>query len=886
MLKMLKTLRRRLSAIVGRRRFEDEMADEMRFHLDAFVDDLVASGVAPEDAARRARLEFGNVDNARADCRQARGLRALDQLAQDVRYAGRVLRRSPGFTATAVATLGICLGANLTIFALVDAVLVRPLPFPDSSRLVSIYNTYPGAQVFNDGCSVANYYERRGRLDAFRGISIYREGTATIGEPGATEIEPVMQVSPDFFTTLGTAPALGRAFDEGETSYGTDGVAVLTDAFWKQRFNARPDIIGQSIRFNGARRTVVGVLPESYRFLSSKARVYVPLASNAGERSRAERHAGSSDMIARLAPGTTLEAGQAQIDARNAALRGDDPFAAMMDSVGFRSVAVPLRADHVASARPALLLMQGGALALLLIAAANLVNLLLIRASSRARELAVRRALGAGWRHVIGEIAAETGLLAVMGGALGLLAGALGIRLLGWFGASTLPLGAGAALDARLAAAAMTASFALAALMAVPVAWYYFRTHAMPALQSEARGNTVSRGARRMRHAFLAAQIAIALILVSGAGLLALSLDRAMAVSPGFEAADTLTARVSLRAPDIRRLQDFTQLAARIVERAAALPGVTAAGAATNIPLSGQHNKSAAVPAGLAPGQTPRGVYSYGVTGDYFRALGVPLVEGRYLTTADSTAASRVAVVDEPFARRHWPGSSAVGQRIFQGTHEGAPETAFVIVGVVGAAKQADVTEDGLGGAVFFPLVHQFDSQVFLVARAAIPAASLAPALREAAREVSLDVPMSDVMTMEERVEASLAGRRSPAAAALAFAAIAMLLAAIGTYGVLSYAVAQRRREIGVRMALGARPAQVRAQFLMMALRIVAVGGAIGLAGAWLAGQAMATMLYDVPAGHLPTLGAAALVLLAVALPASVWPAHRASRVPPIEVMR
>lgn len=395
---MLTSLRRRLTAIVRRRRFEEEMAGEMQFHIDAFVDDLVRAGMAPEEARRRARLEFGSVDNAREDCRQSRGLRALDQLDQDIRYAGRVLRRSPGFTATAVATLGICLGANLTIFALVDAVLVRPLPFPDSGRLVGIYNTYPGAQVFNDGCSVANYYERRGRLEAFSGIAIYREGSATIGESGATEIEPIVEVSPDFFATLGTSPALGRAFEERETSYGGNGVAILTDAFWKERFNARPDIIGQTLRFNGARRTVVGVLPESYRFLSSKARVYVPLASNAGERSAAERHSGTADMIAKLAPGVTLDAAQAAIDARNAALRADDPFAAMMDGVGFRSVAVPLRADHVASARPVLLLMQGGALALLLIAAANLVNLLLIRASGRARELAVRRALGAARR--------------------------------------------------------------------------------------------------------------------------------------------------------------------------------------------------------------------------------------------------------------------------------------------------------------------------------------------------------------------------------------------------------------------------------------------------------------------------------------------------------
>jgi predicted permease len=590
-------------------------------------------------------------------------------------------------------------------------------------------------------------------------------------------------------------------------------------------------------------------------------------------------------MIARLAPGATLEAAQAQVDARNAALAAADPFAAMMRDVGFRSVVVPLHADHVAAARAPLVLMQAGGLALLLIAAANLVNLLLIRASGRARELAVRRALGAGRRHVIGEIVVETTMLAVAGGMLGLGVGAGGVGLLGWLGTSRLPLGAGVALDARVAAVALAASVVLGLVMALPIAWYYLRTHTLPALQSESRGSTVSRGAGRMRHAFLVAQIATAFVLVSGAGLLALSLDRAMAVSPGFRAPGVISARVSLWSPGFQRKSQFTQLAAEMSARLEQHPGVTAAGVATNVPLSGRHNRSAARPAGLAPDTALRGIYSYGVSGRYFEALGIPLREGRFLTSADSASPLRVAVVDEDFARRYWPGESAIGQRVFQGSEEDTSERAFTIVGVVGASTQASVTEDDRVGAVFYPLGHQFDSQVFVVARSALPAATLAPALRQVVRGLNQDLPVSEVMTMEERVEASMVGRRSPAAVAVAFAAIAALLAAIGTYGVLSYSVAQRRREIGVRIALGARPAQVRAQFLRIALGALALGGAIGLAGALAAGKSMQALLYGVPAVHLPTLAGAALVLAIVALPACLLPARRAARVSPMEAL-
>ncbi|HUF46269.1 MAG TPA: ABC transporter permease, partial [Vicinamibacterales bacterium] len=401
---MVARIRSRLRALMRRRRFEDDMAEELRLHIEHYAGDLVRAGVPPDVAMRRARLEFGSVDNVKDDCRESRGLRLFDALQRDTRHAIRLMRRSPGFTVTALATLALCLGATLTIFAVVDAVLLRPLPFPDPDRVMSVYNTYPRAGVPNDGCSLTNYYERRGKIAAFAGVAAYRDGTAVIGETGATEHVETTRVSPDYFATLGVLPAMGRAFTEAETVYRGNRVAIVTDGFWRQQLAGDPGALGSTIRVNGLPTTVVGILPAEFRFLSSKARVFLPLASSLEERSPRQRHAGNSDMIARLKPKVSVAQAQAEIDAHNAALEGDNPGAKAMADAGFRSIVVPLHADHVTAVRPVLLLVQAGALFLLLIGIVNLVNLFLIRASARGKEQALRQAIGAGRRHIIAQV--------------------------------------------------------------------------------------------------------------------------------------------------------------------------------------------------------------------------------------------------------------------------------------------------------------------------------------------------------------------------------------------------------------------------------------------------------------------------------------------------
>src|SRR2546423_2652474 len=582
----------------------------------------------------------------------------------DLRYAFRQLRKAPAFTITALATIAICLGANLAIFAVINSILLRPLPFPNADRLVTIYNTYPSAGVPNDGASIANYYERRGNIAAFESLSVWMERSEVVGEPGSTEQMGVIRTSPEFVATLGVSLPIGRSFTE-EESITQRNVAILTNAFWRQRFNSDPNVVGREVRVNGIPRKIVGVLPLGFRFLSSEARIFVSIKSNEEQRGSKARHSGGGaiHMIARLKPGATIAEAQAQVDAHNAEMEKDDPEAKMMAEAGFRSPVVSLHAEHVRSIRPTLLLLQAGVFFLLLIGAVNLVNLLLIRASGRAKEMAIRQSMGAGRRHVVTQVLTETVALNFVGGYLGVLVGAWGIHLLEILGANRLPLGAHIGFDGWLASIGLVGAVVLGIVIAVPIAWFNLSTHLAHALRSESRTGTISRAAQRLRHGFIVAQIALAFVLLAGAALLGLSLKKVMAVSPGFRADHVLTGEFTVPfAYDARPILD------RLLEAIGQQPGVGAAGAITNVPLSGESGKSAVTPKGYVPpaGESLHGHYLYQVTGEYFTALGIPLREGRFLTSADSHRAERVCVVDEDFARRYWPrggGGGALGQR-------------------------------------------------------------------------------------------------------------------------------------------------------------------------------------------------------------------------------
>ena len=557
----------------------------------------------------------------------------------------------------------------------------------------------------------------------------------------------------------------------------------------------------------------------------------------------------------------------------------------MIAEAGFRTVVTSLHADHVKTVRPILVLLQAGVLLLLIIGGVNLVNLLLVRASGRTRELAIRQSLGASQRHVVKQVLTETGLLTLLGGVVGIATGAAGIRLLGVLGLHQLPLGAQVVFDGRLAMAAFLGAMALGLMIALPIVWFNLGGHLAKALQSEGRGGTASHAAQRLRHGFIIAQIALAFVLLAGAGLLGLSLRRTMAVSPGFRPDHILTGQISL---PWRNYQDWPSrmtFIARLLEGARGQAAVSAAGVIDNAPFTDANIKTAFNVQGhlRQPGESLRGHYFYGVGGDVFEALRIPLRSGRYLDDGDSS--HRVCVVDEDFARLYWPKGSVVGQRLFVGGSEGADSDAFTIVGVVGTIKHEGLTEPTAQGAVYVPYQYRTVANVFVVIRTRQEPGSLGIGLQKIVRAIDPELPVNDLRPMEVRIADSLIVRRSPAMLTGIFAVIALLLAAIGTYGVLAYAVSQRRREIGVRMALGGRPTQIVRQFLSLGLRLLGAGTVLGVAGAWTAERAMQGVLFGVPALPVPMLVGTCAVLAAVSLAACWLPARRAMRVDPIEAL-
>ncbi len=811
---------------------------------------------------------------------------ALFSLA-DLRQTLRRLARERGFATTVMLTLALCLGANVTIFAVVDAILVRSLPFPQAERLVTTINSYPGAGAERSGASLPNYYDRRAAIKAFASTAIRQEGSAIVGEAGSPHRIPRDRVSPEFFATLGVPLAMGRTFTDAEMSSPGSGVAIITDSFWRSRFSGDPQVLERKFLMDGTPVAVIGVLPPGFRYLSGRAEFFIPVASAPEERGVNRRHSNNFELIARLAPGVTLADAQAQVDALNAQQIKDDPYAELLKGTGYHTQVYFLHADHVREVRPILLLLQGGVLFLLLIGGVNLVNLLLIRASGRARDFAVRQALGASRRHVAREVMLETTLLAMGGGLLGLAGGAAGIRLLSVLGTGQLPLGATIVFDGRVAAAALVLSFLVGLALAVPVIWFSLHGRLAPVLQAETRGGTVSRAAQRVRHGFIVAQVALAFVLLTGAGLLGLSLQRILATAPGFRAQHVLTGWISL--PGIKYPTAGARLAflERLLAELRAQPGVTTAAITANLPFTNNSNNNATTIEGFkrAPGESIRTHYTSAATADYWQALGIPLIEGRFLEDADNHREQRVCVVDQDVARRYWPGQSALGHRLANDP-EITEKNATTIVGVVGSVKQNDLTDTKNIGAIYFPYKNYSSRGVSIIVRTPLAPGALAPMLQKVVLQLDPELPVDDLKPMQIRVDDSLVARRSPAVLAGIFAGVALLLAAIGTYGVLAYAVSQRRREIGVRMALGARPQQVLALFLGLGLQLLLAGIALGVPGAWAAGRAMQGVLFGVGTIHAGVLAVTAGVMLLVVLLAVFLPSHRASRLSPIVALR
>ena len=804
-----------------------------------------------------------------------------------LKIALRTLLKAPGFTATVLATLALCLAANLTIFAVLDAVVIRSLPFPKGDELVTLFNAYPGAGVPRSQTSLTNFYDRRKAMKAFSLMAVFQGSANTVGDVDSPTRVLTARVSTEFFKTLGVPLAMGREFNESEMTYGPDGVAILTDAYWRNHFNADPNVLGKSFLNDGLKVTVVGVLPPGFRYLSSTAQFFRPAAHDADEVSPRNRHSNNWETVARLAPGVTIAQAQQEMNAFNAIQLKDDPYKDLISKVGYNTTVRGLHEDHVREVRPMLILLQCGVALLLLIGGVNLANLFLIRASSRTKELAVRKALGArGW-HVASDIFAETGLVAVAGGALGILLGSMGVRLIRILGTDSLPLGSTIQFDRRVAAVAMGAAVLSGVVLALPVLWLGLRGDPAAGLRSESRAGTSGPGVQRLRHAFIVVQVALAFVLLSGSGLLAVSLKRVLEVPTGFQPEHIYAGNIPLPWNSYRTTQPREEFVERLIPSVRALPGVTHAAITTYLPFSGDGNDSA-VTVYDDPTHSPiRAHYLNCVTGDYWSTLHIPLLRGRLFTDDECRQKAHVVVVDQAFASRYWPGGDPLGKQISKDVNKDRSE-AFRIVGVVATIKQNELTEDANHGSVYFPYPNEDMSTGFfaVVVESPLPEETLAPMVRKAMYAIDRQIPLAQFRSMDDRISETLVTRKSPAILAGVFAGVALLLATIGTYGVLSYAVSQRQREIGVRLALGALPEQIQGQFLSLGLRVLGVGTAVGVVGGWLAGRAMQSILFNVPPLDPLILGATLLVLGTAALSACYVPARRASRVDPTVALR
>jgi predicted permease len=868
-----------------RRRPEADFAAEIRAHIDIEADRLVETGMARRDALEAAHRAFGNVTRTRERFHDSHRAVGVEAFFRDIAVAIRRLRREPRTTGAALATAALCIAAVVTIFAVVDGVLLRPLPFPEPDRLVTIFNTYPAAGILSDQSSFTNYYERRGALAGFADLAIHHEDEAAVGDAGTTEREPVLRVSPEFFRTLGIAPALGRSFADAEMTPQTDGVVVIGDAYWRERLAASRDVLGREVLIDGVPRRVIGVLPPAFRFLSSRARLFLPLSSDPDGRGPNQRYNGSvAEMIGRLKPGVSLLEAQAQLDAHGAAIERERPYPqfARMREMGFRAQLVPLHAHHVQAVRPALLLLQGGVLFLLLVGGLNLVTLLVVRLSGRMQELAIQQALGAGLVRVTRPIVLETVMLVTGGSLLGLVGSAAGIGLLIRLGARQLPLGHQVALDGRVVMAALLGSLAAGLLLGAAVAWIAIRRWWALGARFAGRGATASRSAQRVRHACTIVQIALAFVLCVGAALLAATLDRVGRTSPGFRPDGLVTGRLVLPARSYPTPAAGLAFLERLLAEIATQPGVGAAVVSTVLPFGETPVRSSITVEGVASDGAPRRAhYQYGVVGNYWAGMDIPLLAGRVFT---SPREAKVCVVDEDFVRRYFPDGRAVGRRLSYGPVF-RPDDTLTIIGVVGAVKQADLADTAALGTVYYPYATLNSSDVALIVRTTLDPGVLAPLLRASVRRLDPGLPLDDVTSMRRRIDESLMIRRTPAVLAGVFAGIALLLATIGTYGVVAYAAAQRRREMALRVALGATPAQVLAQFVRLGATLLVAGVALGAIGAWGAGRAAASLLFGV-APHDPAVLAASVGLMtATVLGATLLPSLAAAGVSPIAAL-
>ena len=885
-----------LSRLFRKSKLDAQLDSELCFHVEQQTAENIAAGMAPAEARRRALAQFGGLEYIKEEARDARGTQFLESLLQDIRFGLRMLRKSPGFTAVAVLTLALGIGATTVMFSVVESVLWRPMPFPQSQRLVTVESANRKQPGNYGAVSVADYLDWRAQNNVFDGLAAFdwSDGRTLTGDGGAERVY-VMPISANFFQTLRVSPSIGRTFRADEEEMGKNRVALLSHSLWESWFHADEGVVGKTITLNGQPYTVVGVCPASLRLeFDPDAAVYVPLTLNAASSTRAER---ALRVFGRLKEGTDVQRARTAMTVIAQRLAQEHP-----KEDGDWSVHIQGLRDaftHFETATTFSYFFLGAVSLILLIACATVANLLLSRGLGRQREFAVRAALGASRPVLTRQLLTESFLLALAAGLAGTLFAFWGTSGFSAFlPPGTLPRQQYIGFDGMALFFSLGLSLVTALLFGLAPAVFSSRVDLNSCLKEANRTGAGGRDQKRLRNAFVIAQTAIAFIVLFGAGLFVNSFLRLERISLGFRPHNILTMQIHADGPQYSSPDKVILFYQTLLRQVRALPGIKAAEAASQVPLTSGMDVPFSI-AGQprpAPGEAPGAVVRV-VTTSYFQLMSIPVLAGRNFTTQDTATAPHVVIVNQNFTRHFLAGENPIGKelQILPGSYDKAVVLGPVqIVGVVGNVKEVGLNEVGFND-IYFPFAQSPDSSMYLAVSTNIP--GVADSVRKEVASLDKNLPLLNVMSMDQRVDDSFRGDRFNVLLISSFAVMAVLLASIGIFGVLSYSVARRTQEFGIRMALGADRKSILGLTLRSAAALSLTGLLTGLAAALALGRILGNRLYLVPREHDGllygvslfdplTLAVAFVLLTTVALVASYLPARRAMRVDPMVALR
>jgi putative ABC transport system permease protein len=860
-------------------RVDQEFSEEIRAYLDLLTEAKLRQGLSPQEARRNALLELGGVEQVEEKVREIRMGRFIETVWRDVRTGARVLVHSPVFTVVTVLSLALGIGANTAIFSVVNGVLLQPLPYPEPEQIVHVWHTppqqsFPGLDRFS--VSPGNYLDWKTQSTTFEQMAVYTYTGLSL----STSNDPLpllgAAVSSDFFSVLRSNPMQGRAFVPDEEQPGRDQVVVIGHRLWQRAFGANPNIIGQNLTLNSRKFTVVGIMPAGFEF-PREAELWVPLTWDDEERQVRSIH--DYLVIARLKQNVSLQQAQTEMSTISSRLEQQFPE----ENKGWGAVVIPLREDLVGDIRPALLVLFCAVGFVLLIACANVANLMLARGANRQKEIAVRIALGAGRARLVRQLLTESVLLALTGGLLGLLLAVWGSRMLAQLG--SLPNSDDIGIDTWALGFTLLVSFGAGIIIGIVPALQFTRTSISETLKQGAGRTGGSPLKQHTRKALVVSEVALSLVLLIGAGLMIRSFWKLQNVDPGFDTSNALTMSVVLS--PLRYSEPNQQLAFfdRALEQIRAVPGVVSVGVTTTVPLTGRGSTQPFAIEGRpteAIAEQPMAQTRY-VSPDYFRAIGIPLRQGRSFSDHDRDNSVPVVIISETMARQFWPGENPIGRRLTPSFHD--KQGPREIVGIVGDVKGSGLDADA-ASAMYLPYKQAPRPFISFVARTAASPESMIQPVARAIYSIDKEQALTNVQTMEQVLTESLSGRRFNMTLLLTFAGVALVLAAVGVYGVMNYTVTLRRRELGIRMALGAEAADVLRLVLGQGLMLTLIGVGTGLISAYALTRLMASLLYGVTATDYLTFASVSAVLIAVGLAASYVPARRATKVNPTIALR